>query len=403
MTPAWTARRRADEFDALVEDRSTSGLDSARYAELLEVVGAVRSLPRPEPRPDFSASLRERLMAEADTALLPHDRQVEDRLALPVRDRSRRDRRLAAAAGAFVLVGATSSMAVASQGALPGETLYPIKRAIEEVRTDITLDDTAKAHALLDNASDRLREATELAAHGGRGPDSVPDTLDDFNAQASQGSSILLEQYTESGDEQHIDDLRDFTATSMSSLALLEAALPDEAGEALHAAAENVQQIDAQAVAACPTCGEGLVAIPQGLYDAGPVLSDQDDAPAPTAPSQQARPTKSTPSIGIPDLTPGALPPGSLSDPTQAPSPGGAPTQGPTTSGPLTTIVGGDDDPAENPLGALLSPVTKAVDELTSGLGIDLGPLLGLGKTQPTKPPSDPLIAPKEDTDGPLG
>ncbi len=57
MIPAFPARRRAEVFDALVETHSTGALDVAdptshdpRFAELLQVVGALREAPAPTPR-----------------------------------------------------------------------------------------------------------------------------------------------------------------------------------------------------------------------------------------------------------------------------------------------------------------------------------------------------------------
>ncbi len=47
MSPVFAARRRADEFDALVEARAAGRpVDDARFDDLLDVVGALRSSPR---------------------------------------------------------------------------------------------------------------------------------------------------------------------------------------------------------------------------------------------------------------------------------------------------------------------------------------------------------------------
>ena len=54
MTPAFTTRRRAEEFDALVEGASTAGDRDARYADFLELVSALRDIPQPEPAPSSS-------------------------------------------------------------------------------------------------------------------------------------------------------------------------------------------------------------------------------------------------------------------------------------------------------------------------------------------------------------
>ncbi len=70
MSPVFATQRRAEEFNTLVES-STGALDDARYAEVLALVGQLRDLEPPAPRPDFTLALREQLMAAADTVLLP--------------------------------------------------------------------------------------------------------------------------------------------------------------------------------------------------------------------------------------------------------------------------------------------------------------------------------------------
>ena len=118
-------------------ERSASSTSSSRaprravpacraYADLLEVVGALRATPAPEPDPAFVAALRERLMAEAETVLTAaaaeRGRRRRPAPAAPGRRRAvrRRNRRLAAVVSGVILVGATATMAVAAQSALPG-------------------------------------------------------------------------------------------------------------------------------------------------------------------------------------------------------------------------------------------------------------------------------------------
>ena len=147
MTGPFSARRSAEEFDAALS-RPLTEQDAQSFAALLAVVRDLQAIPAPAPRAEFVSDLRERLLAEADTALLPQAARPltaeEQRLVLPVRPH-RRDRRLAAALGAAALVGATTSMAVAAQTALPGQSLYPVKRAIENAQTGLARDDTARA------------------------------------------------------------------------------------------------------------------------------------------------------------------------------------------------------------------------------------------------------------------
>ena len=76
--------------------------------------------------------------------------------------RTRRERRLGIALGAVAIIGATTSMAVASQSALPGDALYPLKRAIENTQAGFSVGDDAKGETILGNASGRLDEVDEL-------------------------------------------------------------------------------------------------------------------------------------------------------------------------------------------------------------------------------------------------
>src|SRR4051812_13706289 len=160
MTALFRTRRRAEHFDALVQDALVrgarpDGVDD-RTAELLELVGALRSAPGPQARPEFVAHLRERLMVAAETELVaPAAARPRDDVArLTVKPvRSRRERRVGMALGAAAIIGATTSMAVASQSAIPGDALYPVKRAIENAQAGFSVSDDAKGEAILSNAS----------------------------------------------------------------------------------------------------------------------------------------------------------------------------------------------------------------------------------------------------------
>ena len=198
MTGPFSARRRAEEFDAALS-RPLTERDAQNFAELLAVVRDLRAIPEPTPRAEFVSDLRLRLMAEADTALLPQAARpltaVEQRLVLPARS-YRRDRRLATVLGAAALIGATTSMAVAAQTALPGESLYPVKRAIENAQTGIARGDAAKGEVLLANARGRLDEVRDLAERGSPASVSaVESTLEAFSDQAGEASDLLLAAY----------------------------------------------------------------------------------------------------------------------------------------------------------------------------------------------------------------
>ena len=263
MSPVFSARRRAEEFDSLVEGASTRR-DDARYAEFLEIVASLRSVPAPAPRPEFVASLRERLMTAAETELVPGPpRPADDRLALPTR--RPRERRLAAAVGGLAIVGATTSMAVAAQSALPGDLLYPLKRASENVHPGISVDEGERGATLLANAEGRLDEVTALSLDGANeDPALVEDTLNTFTDQTIEASDYLIADFESSGQEDSIDQLRTFISESMTTLVELEPVVPVDARDELLRAARVLDQIDTQARELCPDCaGPAIVKLPK--------------------------------------------------------------------------------------------------------------------------------------------
>ncbi len=364
MTTAFTARRRAEEFDSLVEGTST-GRSNERYADFLEIVASLRAVPEPEARPEFVTGLRERLMTAAATELVPTD--DEARLTLPPR-RPARERRLAAAVAGLAIVGAGTSMAVAAQSALPGDALYPLKRAIEGAQTGFSVDEREKGSNMLTNATGRLDEISALSREGELKDDvAIAPTLNTFTEQATEASDLLLSDYTATGHESSIAELRDFTAASMATLTDLESAVPADARDELLHAARVLQQIDAEAEQTCPTCGGA------GITDLPPILASyttfgSTGATAGDTPTQTGnKNTKGDEKDPlIPDTDTGSLPPGSVLNP-------------PSDSGTSTDT---DQQTPDQPSDAPSNPLS----DLTDGL-------IGGGDSQPTSndPPSLPL------------
>jgi hypothetical protein len=271
MSPVFATRRRAEEFNTLVE-AELAGLHErgdSRYADVLSLVEQLRALEPPAPRPDFTATLREQLLEAADTLLVPAEVAAEqaavDRLALPPR-RTTRDRLVAAAVGAVAVVGAGTSIAVAAQSALPGEMLYPVKRVLESAETGARLSDSGKGSSMLANAADRLAEVTALSRTSDLDEsDTIASTLNTFSEQSLAASELLLDDYADTRDPSSLADLNQFTAASMETLNQLEAVLPPGARDELEHAAEVLVEIDAAVSDACPACRGGLDQIPPAL------------------------------------------------------------------------------------------------------------------------------------------
>jgi hypothetical protein len=197
MSPLFATRRRAEEFDAVVAGATTPGEESdSRYDDLLALVGALRAMPQPQARPEFVADLRASLVAEAATRPA-RDLADEDRLRLrtpdPGRVRNPRERRARVAVAGLALVGATATLSVVAQSALPGDLLYPLKRGIESAEASIRVSEQGKGTTLLASATTRLDEVSRLDAEDH--PAAIADTLDDFTAQATEASDLLLSSF----------------------------------------------------------------------------------------------------------------------------------------------------------------------------------------------------------------
>ena len=274
MTSLFSARRRAEEFAAAVDNPRRDVSPDLRPLVGVSTALRVHAADQATPRAEFAAELRARLMAEAEQALVP-----SAPLVLPVRRRGPRERRLVAAASAVVLIGGTASMAAAAQQALPGEALYPIKRTIERAETGLSVSASGKGSDLLHQADGRLAEVERLLASGSAlsGP-RIPQTLQDFTAQAQQGSGLLLSSYGASRDPDAIVTVRDFTTRGIASLQEIARTAPADAQDELAAAAVALRDIDARATALCATCADSLppVEVP-GIFlaaaDAGRALT----------------------------------------------------------------------------------------------------------------------------------
>ncbi len=264
MTSLFIARRRAEEFAAALDgDAKASSALRADTRDLVGVATLLREHPAPAPREEFVSDLRTRLMLEAQTALTPEMAT----LRLPTRTQSGRERRLVAAASAVILIGGTTGVAAAAQSALPGDTLYPIKRGIERAETGLTLDAAGKGKHLLDQAEHRLAEVEGLLVSDSvRSGPQVPDTLLAFAQQATEGSQLLFDAYEETGDSDDIVQVRTFAADGLETLRALTDTVPADAKDELSVAAAVLNDIDREALRLCGACASDLPALDVPLH-----------------------------------------------------------------------------------------------------------------------------------------
>ena len=402
MTAAFSARRRADDFEALLSrgtDAPLAERDAARFAALLGVVSDLRAIPEVAPRPEFVGSLRERLMVEADTVLL-HQPSAPSRLAMPAPSRLR-DRRVAALLGGAALVGATATMAVAAQTSLPGESLYGVKRGIESAEVRFAGDDVARGRTLLALADIRLGELEQLASGDGGNSVLIPDTLDDFTEQSGEGVRSVLAAYGRGGSDDEVQRARDFTTTSLERLTALQAQLPMSARDELLAAGRTLTDLDMEISNACLSCTGGITTTPDFLLSSAPMDlltgMDSDETTLEAAPisgqdlsgieiPKNLQPSGQPPPAPTPSST--ASPTNVVPDPTKTDGTNPDTVTDPVKDGVKDTVgdgvkdgVGGVVDDATDTTGGVIDGVDGAtggaLGGLTSGVDDATGGLIG--------------------------
>ncbi|MGY3203267.1 DUF5667 domain-containing protein [Streptomyces sp. TE5632] len=230
-----SAHRRANAFAQALEEQSdrvtaaeqpegsAPGPAAAKTEQerLLTLAAGLGALPKPELDPEVKVVQRARLVAafeamlqegtavgEAADASVPEQRSRRARgahRATPLgklRPRSRLAKGLTAGGlGITVAAGALGGVSAASSDALPGDSLYGLKRGIEDVKLGLADGNDERGRVLLDHASTRLSEARRLMERersGSLDHESVGEirrALSGMRHDASEGHRLLREAY----------------------------------------------------------------------------------------------------------------------------------------------------------------------------------------------------------------
>jgi hypothetical protein len=231
-----SAHRRANAFAQALEELSDQGTAAERpegsapapaaeqtdQGRLLALATGLDELPKPELDPAVKVVQRAQLVAameamlrdgtlagrEAKDSSVPEQRSGKARgahRASPLgklRPRSRLTKGLAAGGlSVGVAAGAFGGVAAASSDALPGDSLYGLKRGIEDVKLTLADDTDDRGRLYLDQASTRLSEARRLMERGRGGHldhESLGDVrraLTGMKHDAAEGYRLLHEAY----------------------------------------------------------------------------------------------------------------------------------------------------------------------------------------------------------------
>lgn len=146
----------------------------------------------------------------------------------PSRPSGRKRIGIVAGAALFVMVALTGGGMLVSQNALPGDSLYGVKRAAESFGSVFTFGSDAKARRQIDLASARLTEIEQLAARGSNDPAVLASAIDDFDNATSEGSRLVLSGAEGTGTA-GLGDLHTWATQSSARWTSLKSTLPQPA------------------------------------------------------------------------------------------------------------------------------------------------------------------------------
>lgn len=268
-----SAHRRANAFAQALEEQSDRGTaaeqsegpapspaaaEQTEQGRLLALATGLGELPKPELDPEVKVVQRAQLVAameamllegtaggEAADSSLPGQRSHRqgDHRAGPLgklRPRSRLTKGLAAGGlSVGVAAGALGGVAAASSDALPGDSLYGLKRGIEDFKLNHLSDgDHERGRAYLDQASTRLGEARRLMERGRGGHldheslGEIRRALSGMRHDASEGHRLLTAAYQRDPDSLGpIQALDSFSRSHRDAWGALRDKLPVQLGD----------------------------------------------------------------------------------------------------------------------------------------------------------------------------
>ncbi|MFH8729153.1 DUF5667 domain-containing protein [Streptomyces termitum] len=221
--------RRANAFAQALEDRTSEGAaeqpdapaDAGDQGRLLALASGLGELPKPELDPEVKVVQRAQLVAAMEAMFaqgaaaavptVPEQRTTRGaHRASPLRKlrpRSRWTKGLAAGGLTVgVAAGAFGGVAAASSDALPGDSLYGLKRGMEDLKLGMADDDADRGGIYLDQASTRLSEARRLMERTRAGDldhealAEIRRALGGMKHDAEEGHRLLRQAYDRDGE-----------------------------------------------------------------------------------------------------------------------------------------------------------------------------------------------------------
>ncbi|WP_157597022.1 DUF5667 domain-containing protein [Streptacidiphilus rugosus] len=362
-----------DARDARFDDETGDG--DGQYDHMLATVAALATVPGPTLDSQVRLTQRALLVAEFERvfaggggAVVPGQRirRGSHRAVRPAAlwPSGRWGRRLAVGGLASVMaLGTLGGVAVASGSSVPGDTLYGMKRGLEDWRLNLAGTDAERGQLLLDEASTRMAEAQQLMTrssgpHHELSPQTVEDlnrALTDMNAEGKRGRDLLNAIYLHSHSLAPLRQLAGFAAVQSRELDQIEPQLPDQLDPVASQVRGLLAGISSEVTPLLPATG-------------GSAATDPGDASASPSSSGAATSPNGATTSGSGTMRGG--------------SDGGAASTAPsgqTTTGTGNLVGGltggllGGGSPAASPSGA---PSASASAAATPGSGVTIPPLI---------------------------
>ncbi|MET7370642.1 DUF5667 domain-containing protein [Streptomyces sp. NPDC005566] len=385
-----SAHRRANAFAQALEEQSPQGAaavqpeepaEPADHGTLLALANGLGELPKPQFDPEVKVVQRAQLVAAMETMFaeggastgptVPEQRGRGAHRASPLRKLRPRSRwAKGITAGGLtvgVAAGAFGGVAAASSDALPGDSLYGLKRGMEDINLTMANGDADRGEVYLDQASTRLSEARRLMERARSGEmdheslGEVRRTLNGMTHDATEGHRLLHSAHKRDGSIGPIQTLDSFSRSHRESWSSLRDRLPVQLTDIGDKVSSVFDAMDQE------------VAPFQALLPRTPGTSEEGTQPASPDGSGPSGTDRPAPSSTAPDGSPAGSsapePSGSGSTPADGLINGGTdgllddlPTDDGTPSSP-----GGDNGASEAP-DVTLPPLLPG---LLPGLGID--------------------------------
>ncbi|MFD5521824.1 DUF5667 domain-containing protein [Streptomyces sp. NPDC127066] len=250
---------------------SRAAAEQTEQGLLLALATGLGELPQPELDPEVKIVQRAQLVAAMEAMLqegtaaggegpdrgLPEQRSHRAKGSHratglgKLRPRSRLSKGLAAGGLTVgVAAGAFGGVAAASSDALPGDSLYGLKRGMEDIKLGLADGDSDRGELYLDQASNRLSEARRLMERGRSGHldheslGEIRRALSGMQHDASEGHRLLHEAYERDGSLGPIQTLSAFSQSHREAWGALRDRLPVQLGDVSDQVSSVFEAID---------------------------------------------------------------------------------------------------------------------------------------------------------------